>query len=324
VRAAVYLPFWYSGAGSALVLAQRRLVGEVSPWIYGLSPAGVIEPQYSSGDAGAVDADIARLRAAGLRIVPSVANATGDEFSYEPIAGILADSARRRAHVAALAALVRSAGYAGIDVDYEELHSGDRQSFTDLLTELAEALHADGKTLSVALFAKDSDRGYDERNLAQDYAAAGAVADEVRLMGYDYHWSTSPAGPLAPMGWLHAVLDYASTQIDPAKILLGVGLYGYDWTGGHGTPVSWRHATNLAASHGADVRFDGESQSPSFTYTDRSGARHEVWFENAAGSRAKFRAAATAGIGGLFFWMFGEPDPGTWPALAESATADPW
>jgi spore germination protein YaaH len=314
---AVYVPFWYSREGSSEVLAHRRTVGEVSPWIYGLSPEGAIAPQYAPQDAETVSADLARLRAAGLPLVPGLANVTEDEFSHQPISGILADPARRAAHVAEIAELVTREDYAGIDIDYEELLSTDREAFTALVAELSAALHPNRRRLSVALFAKDSDAGYDERNLAQDYAAIGAAADEVRLMAYDYHWPGSPPGPLAPIGWVRDVLAYATTRVEPDTILLGVGLYGYDWSGGHGSPISWRQAADLAATHDAAVRLEAESHAPTFSYTDASGNGHEVWFENAASARAKVRAAFSAGIGGVFFWMPGKPDPDIWPALSD-------
>jgi spore germination protein YaaH len=40
-----------------------------------------------------------------------------------------------------------------------------------------------------------------------------------------------------------------------------------------------------------------------------------VWFESAASSRAKFAVAQGAGIGGVYLWMFGYEDAGTWAAL---------
>jgi spore germination protein YaaH len=319
VRVAVYVPFWYSGEGSSAVCAHRGLFDEVSPWVYGLSPDGVIVPHYVREAAAGIEGDLARLRAANLPIVPSLANGTGERFCREPVAGILRDPSRRGAHVAAIAELVAREGYAGIDIDYEGLFATDREAFTAFVTELAGALHPDGKTLSIALFATDSDAGYG----AQDDAATGGLVDEVRLMGYDYHWSASPPGPIAPIGWVRDVLGSARTRVEPAKLALGVGLYGYDWAGGHGTMISWREAADLAGRSQATVRLDAESQSPTFCYTDTSGARHEVWFENAESARAKFRAAAEAGIGGVFFWMFGEPDPNTYSALRETLPRSP-
>ena len=139
------------------------------------------------------------------------------------------------AHVTAIVALVQRNQYAGIDLDYENLHAADRQAFSTFVTRLAHALHAKGKVLSVAVFAKTTNAGTDPRNVAQDYAAIGRAADQVRLMAYDYHWESSAPGPVAPISWVRAVLRYAKTQIPASKIILGVPLYGYDWVGRHGT-----------------------------------------------------------------------------------------
>jgi len=79
-----------------------------------------------------------------------------------------------------------------------------------------------------------------------DYAAIGRAADQVRLMGYDYHWDSSPPGPVAPVSWIRAVLRYAKTRIPASKIILGAPLYGYGWSGGHGTPISWLQALRLS------------------------------------------------------------------------------
>jgi spore germination protein YaaH len=283
--------------------------------MYGLAANGQIAAQYPPGQAAAVGRQLSRLRAAGLRVVPTLANITGGRWSYQPLAGILHDPARRARHIQAIAALVRQHRYAGIDIDYENLRAGDRSAFTALVTGLAAALHADGKVLSVAVFAKTTDAGYAPRNRAQDYAALGRAADQVRIMAYDYHWTTSAPGPVAPVRWVRAVIGYARRQLPASKIILGVGLYGYDWSGGHATAISWLRAFQLSSQFHVRPRYDPVSQAPWFGYTDRAGRRHLVWFENAASARAKFGAAAGARLGGVFLWMFGWEDGGTWPAL---------
>ena len=312
------LPYWNLDHGTSAVLANRDDVNEASPWIYGLDGRAGIVHLYPAGQRAAVSGDVARLRAAGLRLVPTLANVVGGDFAYQPIAGILHDSARTGAHVAAIVDLVDRAGYAGIDIDYEDLHAGDRQAFTNYLTRLAGELHAHGKLLSVALFAKQDDAGYDQRNVAQDYAAIGRVADQVRLMGYDYHWASSPPGPIAPVTWINSVLAYARTQIPPDKIVLGVPMYGYDWVGDRGTPVTWRQATALAGRHHVPIGYDRASQSPWFRYTDGAGQVHDVWFENATSVAAKLAAARAIGAGGVFLWLYGPEDTGMWPALHQA------
>ncbi|HEY7361633.1 MAG TPA: glycosyl hydrolase family 18 protein [Streptosporangiaceae bacterium] len=312
------LPYWNIGNGTATVLSQRGAFTEVSPWMYGLASNGQIETQYPAGQQAEVQAEIARLRAAGLRVVPTLANVDQGRFAYQPVAGILHDPERRKQHVAAITALVSRHHYAGIDIDYEDLRAGDRRVFTAFISELAAALHARDKILSVALFAKVTDAGYAPRNVAQDYAAIGRVADQVRIMAYGYHWDTSPPGPIAPVSWIRAVIRYAKREIPAAKVVLGVGLYGYDWSQGSATEVTWLRAFQLSTRYNARPRYDTTSQAPWFTYTDADGHRHTVWFENEASARAKFEIAKGSQIGGVFLWMFGYEDTGTWAALRDT------
>jgi spore germination protein YaaH len=309
------MPYWNISHGTTVVLGHRQAVTEVSPWMYGLGNSGQIDTQYPPGQAASVAAEIKRLRGAGKLIVPSVANITGGRWSYAPVGRVLHSPRLMAAQVAAIVALVQREHYAGIDLDYENLHAGDRQAFTTFVTRLAQALHARGKVLSVAVFAKTTNAGTDPRNLAQDYAAIGRAADQVRLMAYDYHWGSSPPGPVAPVGWVRAVLRYARTQIPASKIVLGVPLYGYDWAGRHGTGISWLQALRLSRQHHVAAQYDQASQAPWFRYRDASGREHTVWFENAASSRAKFAAAQGAQIAGVYLWMYGYEDTGTWSAL---------
>src|SRR6202044_26592 len=304
--------------GTAAGLQNRQAVTEVSPWIYGLDSSGQIVTHYPPARAEPISADIGRLRAAGMQIVPSLAAVTGGRWSYQPVARVLHSPALMTQQIDAIAALVEANHYAGIDIDYEQLRAGDRQDFTTFCERLAAALHAKGKVLSVALFAKSSDAGNSPTNVAQDYRAIGQAADQVRLMGYDYHWASSAPGPVAPIGWVRAVLRYARTQIPASKIVLGVPLYGYDWVGQHGTGVSWLQAQRLSRQYHAAAHYDQASQAPWFSYRDAAGHEHTVWFENAASSRAKFDAARSARIGGVYLWMYGYEDTGTWPALSHA------
>jgi spore germination protein len=311
------VPYWNLRHAAAAVLAHRQAVTEISPWIYGLDASGHIDTQYPASQAAAVTGDMQRLRSAGLRIVPTIANITAGRWAYPPVGRMLHSPALMARQVAAITTLVRRHGYAGIDIDYENLHAADRQAFTGFVTKLARALHAHGKVLSVAVFAKTSNAGTDPRNLAQDYAALGRAAEQVRLMAYDYHWATSAPGPVAPAGWIRAVLRYAESQIPASKIVLGVPLYGYDWSGGHGRGVGWLQALRLSRRYRVRPRYDARSQAPWFRYTDAAGHRHTVWFENAASSRAKFGLAAGAGIAGVYLWMYGYEDTATWAALRQ-------
>jgi len=311
------IPYWNIQHGTEVVLANRTAVNEVSPWIYGLTATGAIVPQYPPAEAAAVTSDIARLQAAHLQIVPSIANITGGVWDYPAVSHVLHDPAMMHHQVDAIVALVQREKYAGIDIDYEELHAGDRQAFTQFATDLAAALHKRGKVLSVAVFPQTATPGPGQPDAAQDYAALGRIADQVRVMAYNNHWANSAPGATAPISWVRAVMRYATSQMPASKVVLGVPLFGYDWPAGGSTPattVSWLQALRLSRQYHASASYSKAAQAPYFSYVS-DGRSHTVWFENAASSTAKFQVAKGSGAAGVYLWMYGYEDPGTWSSL---------
>jgi spore germination protein len=306
---------------TAVVLDNRKDVNEVSPWMYGLSPSGGIEPMYPANLSAGIQADMNRLRAAHLRLVPSLADVTGGKWDGQAVSRMLHDPAQVREHVNAIVGLVDREKFNGIDIDYEELPATDRAQFTQFVHDLAGALHAHGKVLSVAVFPQEAGNSSKPQSSAQDYAAIGKAADQVRIMGYNYHWATSAPGATAPVHWVRSVVSYAKTQMPASKVVLGVPLFGYDWPHGRsdGRPasaqaVSWLQALRLSRQHDVAASYDKAQQAPHFTYS-AGGKPHTVWFENAASSRAKFQIVQGDQIAGTYLWMYGYEDPGTWPAL---------
>jgi hypothetical protein len=129
------LPFWDIRNGTQTVLAHRGDFTEVSPWIYGLAASGRIDTQYDPAQAAAINADITRLRQAGLAVVPTLANITKGNWSYPPVARMLHHPAVLKQQVSAIVALVLAHRYAGIDIDYENLRAADRHAFTVFITD---------------------------------------------------------------------------------------------------------------------------------------------------------------------------------------------
>lgn len=310
------LPYWNVGAGSAKILADKGNFNAVSPWMYGIDESGGMVSLLPPTKVASADDALSKLRRADIDLVPTISNTRDGVWDYPTIIAILRDPARRAEHIAKIVKLARQQNYSGIDIDYENFLAGDREVFTAFVTELARALHRAGKTLSVDVFAKASDQGYDQRNRAQDYRALGRAADTVRLMAYDWHWNSSEPGPIAPIGWVRGVLEYARSQIPARKIVLGVPAYGYDWVGNKGQLVSWLQAYGLAQKYGAAVHWDTTSQSPSLTYRSADGVRHVVWFENSYSILAKLALAQSMHIGGAYLWLAGDEDDLLWKLLS--------
>jgi spore germination protein YaaH len=318
-QAVAVVPYWNFSHGLSTVLANKDDLTMVSPWMYAVSASGAVSPMDGGSDAGARSA-LAKVKASGVKLVPTIANFRDGEWQYDLVAPMLHDSEQMRQQVQAITRLATAQHLDGVDIDYEDLKASDRDAFSTFIAALARALHERGKLLAVDVFAKASDAGYDQRNRAQDYRALGQAADQVRLMAYDYHWTTSSPGPVAPIGWVNQVLSYATREIPAKKIVLGVPMYGYDWSAGKGTPVSWLQVFGLLKTYHVPIYWDPASQSPWLRYVDGGGHLHVLWFENAYSASVKFDAAHRHGIGGVYLWMFGDEDALTWKTLGQHWT----
>src|SRR4029079_17255776 len=115
-------------------------------------------------------------------------------------------------HAEAIRRLVATQGYDGVDIDYERLPLSVQANFSAFIQLLASKLHADGKKLSVTVYAKVNDSETWDGAGGEDYAAIGAAADWVKLMAYDYSYSTSAPGALTPLAWLGQVLADRAPQ----------------------------------------------------------------------------------------------------------------
>ena len=309
------LVFWDQSRGFDVIRANADLFSEISPFWYRVEADGNVTPYTTDGGASYEDSSILSfLRANGILVIPTVANILNGVWDGALVSRIIADAALTTLNIESLVQLAVTHGYDGIDLDYENLSASDRLAFTSFVNQLAAALHANGKLLTVNVYAKTSEPGTWSGPQAQDWWAIGQVVDQVRIMTYEYHWSTSGAGPISPVDWVGDVLAFARATIPTQKIMQGVPLYGYDWVGQAGVDVVWEQAMALVNQYGATVQWDAGSASPWFEYVARR-TRHTVWFENASSVDAKLQVNAAYDAGGVSFWRLGGQDPQVWSAL---------
>jgi spore germination protein len=305
------VPYWDEEEARRTIDAQSSKLDVASPWSYSVAKDGTVVLQPGL-DAGGEAAQATWLHDRGLKVIPTIANTTEGLWDPETVSKVIRDGALRGKHVQSIVDLVNANNYDGIQIDYEDLPAKDRAAFSAFVTDLGAALHAANKLLYVTVHVKEDDAGYDDRNKAQDYAAIGKAADMVCLMAYDWHWSTGPAGPIAPYNWVERVIRYSVTQIPAEKIILGVGLFGYDWVGTQAQNLTWRQVVALAAQYQVDELWDVGGQSPHFTYVDADGNKHEVWYENGRSATTKFDLARRYELGGIELWRMGGEDPSVW------------
>lgn len=247
-----WIPNWSSAVAAdglrALNSGQgyENIFTETSPFAFSATGAQTI---VVSGTEANLTLAVQTLRNRGLPVVPSVTDGSGKLV----MAAILADPATRTQHVETLVGLAMGRNavnieFDGIDLDYETFAFTDgraswsttRPNWAAFVNELAGALHARGKMLSVTV--PPIWAGGTEGYTVYAWPEILPAVDRLRLMVYD--WSVGRPGPISPILWVNDVISYAQgvAGANISKVQIGVPTYGRSWA----TIVSGVCPTNAA------------------------------------------------------------------------------
>ena len=280
---------------------------------------------YHSHRNGSVTADhenlnlVAAARAKNLNIFATVTNSehAGGAFDHNVAAAIMATQITRRHFITNLVNLVEKKGFDGIDLDWENLKADDRGRYSALVTELAKALHAEGRFLSVAVFPKTTAEGSWGDQVAVDYKRIGAACDEFKIMLYSFSGPWGEPGPQAPTAWADKVLNLAQQLVPAGKISMGVPFYGYDWHAGSVTPVTADDVMAAAKRANAGITRDPASNEAIVRYQDENGVDHVVYFQDQQALVAKIDLLRHLhpGLNGISIWEMGQQGAGFWDVI---------
>jgi spore germination protein YaaH len=297
--------------GRASLFAHLNQIDVLSPGWYDANADGTITG-YARRDV--IDA----AHAARVAIIPLVVNKDVD-----PDVGhaILADPERRATLARNLVDEAKTYGYAGFQLDFEQILWTDRDLLTALVQDCATAFHAAGLNLSIAVIPRlpgdDTATGtlldyVHQWSGAYDFAALAKAADFLSFMTYDEHNGVTLPGAVSGTPWMREALEFSMQGVPPGKATLGLPTYYHDWTGvGRLTSSSYADAMTLAHDHGVTPAFDATEDEMHFGY-DARGVHHELWIQSPDTLRRKLPLMYEYGLKGISVWRLGFEDPSFW------------
>lgn len=207
--------------------------------------------------------------------------------------------------------------YPGINIDFEFVPPEDRNNLNAFMENLYSSLKNVGKIVTISLPAEIEDNPRHPFSGAFQYSILGQFTDQAYILAYDEHFSNP--GPIASIGFVRSVLNYAVTAIPSRKIWLGMAVYGYDWAEGSNYPrtLSYSQAIETAKNLGATIIYDETAQESTYTYTIDS-VKHTVWFEDARSFQAKLPLISQYNLSGIAIWRLGQEDPNIWNIIRGS------
>lgn len=260
---------------------------------------------------GALTGEVAELTTGGYQQLLQVSN-VGAIIDQAAITQLLGDTALADQHIAAIVA--QSDAYNGVNLDYQAIPAGVRDNFTSFVSRLANALHAEGKSLIVTVDTPAQTNLGDWDSAGQDWAAIGEIADAVYVQ--------MPLNPSVyhEEGQAQKLIDWAVTQIERQKLTLVVTAYAVDTIGTVYRTVDNDQALasfgELNITEGAEevepetavevglagtasaLEWDSDSLMYKYTY-EENGQTHTVWLSNEAALSRQVNAARSYNVRGI-------------------------
>ncbi|MBY6035731.1 LysM peptidoglycan-binding domain-containing protein [Fictibacillus nanhaiensis] len=266
---------------------------------------------------------LSEIKNENVRPIMAITNIKDGEFSEEVGTAILTNEDITNKVIEDSIKIMKQKGYQGISVDFEFLGKKNKEAYNQFLKTLTDKMHKEGFIVMTAVAPKISATQIGEWYESHDYKAHGEIVDYVILMTYEWGYSGGPPLAVSPIPSVKKVLDYAVREIDRKKILMGINLYGYDWTlpykpgGKFAKALNPVQATQLAGKRQAAIQYSKKDEAPYFSYWDKDKKEHIVWFEDLRSMKAKFDIVDQYGFAGVSFWNLSFAYPVFWNYLID-------
>lgn len=144
----------------------------------------------------------------------------------ELIHELLTNATLRQRLIDSIESMLVNRNFIGVNIDFEFIPPSDRAALNAFMEGLYRRLSPRFK-VTISVPSKLSDDPEHPFSGAFDYRTLAIFSDQIFVLAYDEHFSVP--GPVASIGFVRRVLNYAVTVIPRPKIKLGMAVYGYDW-----------------------------------------------------------------------------------------------
>lgn len=304
---------WDESSYASLERNLDQLDWVVAQWAHLVDSKNGSSPLSIELDAKALN--LIRERRPQTSIIPMVQNLSDEKWERDVLARAVADEDSRQRLVAALSQFVEQNKFAGIAVDFEEPTKETQPNLLRFMQELHAAFQPRGWVVVQAVPFDDAEWNYREYSAATDY---------LMLMAYDEHWAGKISGSVASQDWYQGTLANRMRELTPAKTIIALGNYGYDWTeGADAKEVSFQEAVIDARDSSAQIEFDPATRNPHYEYDEEDNTHHIVWFLDGVTAFNQMRAASGYNPAGFALWRLGSEDPSIWSVFGTDSPNPP-
>lgn len=299
LKESAWIPNWAFDIGFES-LKNNSNIDIANPVLYTISEDGsVVNRGVSEED---IEDLVSYTRGSNIEVVPTIAAFNSDNIKKS------LDS-KSSENIYTLLSEIERFGFDGVDIDYEMIDLNDEEQYFIFLQNLSRELKTRNKILSVTVFPQWENASYiyhPDTVAVQNYQKIGEIADQIRIMTYDYTPQNSElAGPIAPINWVAKVIDYATKHIPKEKIWMGIHLYGYQWTPTQTIGLTYTTVEQTFSNSNINNVFLEEIGEGFAEFGCYEGERCTMYYQTKQGIQDRKNIAKEYGIAGVSYWKLG-------------------
>lgn len=255
------------------------------------------------------------IKRTGVAVMPILSNNYNQEFHSEGIGKILNDPQKRMVLINKVATQCLKYHFKGINIDFEDLNLASDQVLIDFMADLSSVFKKNNLLITMDVMTDNDDYNIKKLNPYVDYFV---------LMAYDEYSADSDSGPISSQKWVEQQTDKMIEKTSPQKIILGLGAYGYDWSGNteQNISVTYMQAITKANASKATINFDDNTFNLNYSYNDNNNNIHTVFFNDAASIFNTMRFSSEYPLAGTAIWRLGSEDSRVWTFYNKDLTAN--
>lgn len=304
--------FWQYGSDlNALGTTKTTGVNVVSPtWFETTNSTGNISSNFDQNYYN-------QAKSLGYKVWPIITNGIDSaSYSADDISQMLGSEYNRQELITNILDIVDKYNLDGINIDFENMKTSDRDMFSQFIRELAPMMRQHKKILSVDMYFVS----YIDRQ------SVGDASDYVILMGYDQrgNWSDT-AGSIAQLSWVDSNVSSLinDSKIDPNKIILGIPFYTRLWTENKAKQTltsniySMKNCQKYISDNNLTPVLDQDAGQNFVQYTS-GNVTYKLWIEDNDSIKKRVEIVNKYGLAGVSGWKKGFELSDTWNVINDN------